>query len=85
MPPPSAGHGVYEALDMGLLGPCHFWLAYVSDPSDSGKIHSAVRQRFEDGEADVVEGMQTFASITEQAKAALLEGDTAKFGLWSHI
>ena len=35
-----------------------FFLAYLADPSDSGKIHSDVRQRFDAGEAQVVEAMK---------------------------
>lgn len=32
------------SLDMRALPP--FWLAYLSDPSDSGRIHSNIRQRW---------------------------------------
>ncbi|TWW76667.1 hypothetical protein D4764_12G0000570 [Takifugu flavidus] len=34
----------YVSMDMGALPP--FWLAYLSDPSDSGRIHSNIRQRW---------------------------------------
>lgn len=34
-------------MDMSELPP--FWLAYLSDPSDSGRIHSNVRQRWLSG------------------------------------
>lgn len=34
-------------MDMGALPP--FWLAYLSDPSDSGRIHSNIRQRWLSG------------------------------------
>lgn len=34
-------------MDMGALPP--LWLAYLSDPSDSGRIHSNVRQRWLSG------------------------------------
>ena len=30
------------------------WLAYLSDPSDSGKIHNNVRERFDQGEDTVI-------------------------------
>lgn len=34
-------------MDMSGLPP--FWLAYLSDPSDSGRIHSNIRQRWLSG------------------------------------
>lgn len=34
-------------MDMSELPP--FWLAYLSDPSDSGRIHSNIRQRWLSG------------------------------------
>lgn len=34
-------------MDMSSLPP--FWLAYLRDPSDSGRIHSNVRQRWLSG------------------------------------
>uniref|UniRef100_A0A667YPV0 Glucuronokinase with putative uridyl pyrophosphorylase n=1 Tax=Myripristis murdjan TaxID=586833 RepID=A0A667YPV0_9TELE len=38
------GYGEYVSIDMKNLPT--FWLAYLSDPSDSGRIHSNVRQRW---------------------------------------
>lgn len=34
-------------MDMSVLP--SFWLAYLNDPSDSGRIHSNVRQRWLNG------------------------------------
>ncbi|XP_049581746.1 glucuronokinase with putative uridyl pyrophosphorylase isoform X2 [Syngnathus scovelli] len=67
------GYGNYISLDMSGLPP--FWLAYLSDPSDSGRIHNNVRQRWLSGEPLVVEAMETFAHLTDQARVALLEKD----------
>lgn len=39
--------GSYTPMDMSELPP--FWLAYLSDPSDSGRIHSNIRQRWLSG------------------------------------
>ena len=39
--------GNYVSMDMGNLP--LFWLAYLSDPSDSGRIHSNIRQRWLSG------------------------------------
>uniref|UniRef100_A0A673Y6M6 Glucuronokinase with putative uridyl pyrophosphorylase n=1 Tax=Salmo trutta TaxID=8032 RepID=A0A673Y6M6_SALTR len=63
------GYGDYIPMDMSSLPP--FWLAYLSDPSDSGRIHSNVRQRWLNGEAEVVEAMKSFAALTDQARVAL--------------
>ncbi|EDQ91895.1 uncharacterized protein MONBRDRAFT_14509 [Monosiga brevicollis MX1] len=67
------GHGIYEYLDTSKLP--QFWLGYLADPSDSGKIHSDVRQRYDAGETAAVEGMKRFASFAEEAKQAIEEGD----------
>lgn len=62
------GYGEYIPLDMTDLP--LFWLAYLGDPSDSGRIHSNVRQRWLNGESVVVEAMKSFADLTDQARAA---------------
>uniref|UniRef100_A0A8C4DY47 Glucuronokinase with putative uridyl pyrophosphorylase n=1 Tax=Dicentrarchus labrax TaxID=13489 RepID=A0A8C4DY47_DICLA len=67
------GYGNYVSMDMSGLPP--FWLAYLSDPSDSGRIHSNIRQRWLSGEPLVVEAMKTFAELTDQARAALQNRD----------
>nr|XP_057936784.1 glucuronokinase with putative uridyl pyrophosphorylase isoform X2 [Doryrhamphus excisus] len=67
------GYGNYISMDMCSLPP--FWLAYLSDPSDSGRIHSNVRQRWINGEPLVVEAMETFAHLTDQARVALTDKD----------
>uniref|UniRef100_A0A8C7KE18 Glucuronokinase with putative uridyl pyrophosphorylase n=1 Tax=Oncorhynchus kisutch TaxID=8019 RepID=A0A8C7KE18_ONCKI len=59
----------YIPMDMSSLPP--FWLAYLSDPSDSGRIHSNVRQRWLNGEAEVIDAMKSFAGLTDQARVAL--------------
>uniref|UniRef100_A0A3Q1CVQ9 GHMP kinase N-terminal domain-containing protein n=1 Tax=Amphiprion ocellaris TaxID=80972 RepID=A0A3Q1CVQ9_AMPOC len=67
------GYGNYVPLDMSNLP--LFWLAYLSDPSDSGRIHSNIRQRWLSGEPAVVEAMQSFAELTDQARVALKDRD----------
>lgn len=69
----SRGFGEYVPMDPRLLP--RLFLAYVDCPSDSGKIHSDVRFRFNRGDADVVEAMRTFAGYAEQARDALQAGD----------
>ncbi|XP_059389154.1 glucuronokinase with putative uridyl pyrophosphorylase [Carassius carassius] len=62
------GYGEYIPFDMSDLP--LFWLAYLGNPSDSGQIHSNVRQRWLNGESAVVEAMKSFADLTDQARAA---------------
>nr|NP_001107088.1 glucuronokinase with putative uridyl pyrophosphorylase [Danio rerio]AAI54512.1 Zgc:172049 protein [Danio rerio]AAI71705.1 Zgc:172049 [Danio rerio]AAI71707.1 Zgc:172049 [Danio rerio] len=70
------GYGEYIPLDMRDLP--MFWLAYLSDPSDSGRIHSNVRQRWLNGEPAVVEAMKSFAELTDQSRAAFQCKDWAR-------
>lgn len=72
------GHGYYEPMDLGLLPP--LYLAYTNEPSDSGKIHNAVRTRFDDGDQEVVDGMKRFGELTDAAYAALKAGDYVSLG-----
>eukprot|EP01012_Entosiphon_sulcatum_P042152 TRINITY_DN5609_c0_g1_i2.p1 TRINITY_DN5609_c0_g1~~TRINITY_DN5609_c0_g1_i2.p1 ORF type:complete len:621 (-),score=80.75 TRINITY_DN5609_c0_g1_i2:7-1839(-) len=69
------GHGRYEELPLDSLPP--FWLAYAVNPSDSGRIHSTVRERWRNGDHEVIEGMKELASFAQQGKEALLRGDHA--------
>ncbi|KAG7479701.1 glucuronokinase 1-like [Solea senegalensis] len=69
-------YGNYVAMDMSDLP--QFWLAYLSDPSDSGRIHSNIRQRWLSGEPLVIEAMKTFAELTDNARAALQDRDWSR-------
>ncbi|XP_048588400.1 glucuronokinase 1 isoform X2 [Nematostella vectensis] len=67
------GHGDYIPLDVRSSPP--LWLAYYTDPSDSGKIHSNVRERWNQGDPEVTKAMLRFMELTDQARDALLEKD----------
>ena len=58
------GHGNYDRLPTENLPP--LWLAYLSDPSNSGKIHSDVKARWLQGDQVVVDGMKSFARFADQ-------------------
>lgn len=73
------GHGLYSYLKPQQKLPKIF-LAYLTDPSDSGRIHSDVYQRWENGDSQVIEGMQKFANLTLEAKEAIEKGDWAQLG-----
>ena len=72
------GRGKYERLDLSLAPP--LWLAYLADPSDSGKIHSTVKARYNAGDEEVVSGMREFASLTERALGAIRRADMRSLG-----
>ncbi|KAI8073514.1 ribosomal protein S5 domain 2-type protein [Gilbertella persicaria] len=71
------GHGKYESLDVQLLP--KLWLAYVADPEDSGKVHSTVKQRFLNGDQEIVTAMKKFGSLTDQARESLENHDHKRF------
>ena len=62
------GHGNYVRLDAKEVDLPNFFLAYLSDPSDSGKIHNHVRALFDGGDERVVDCMRKLAAITDEAK-----------------
>lgn len=70
------GHGDYEYLDSSLIPP--LFLAHIDEPSHSGKIHSSVKYRYDEGEAEVVQAMQTFAGYASECKMSLVQQDYDK-------
>ena len=72
------GHGKYESLDPGLLPP--FGLAYESEPSESGRIHSDVRARYLRGDPEVLAARARLVECAERARAALLAHDMRELG-----
>ena len=69
------GFGAYENIALPLEELPQLFLVYLSDPSDSGKIHNDVKMRWLNGEQQVVDAMEQFAEYTEQAKEAILARD----------
>ena len=72
------GHGNYSYLKVENLP--KFFLAYLTDPSDSGRIHSDVYAKWSKGDQDVIEGMKMFGSLTLEAREALLQGNWPRLG-----
>ncbi len=65
------GHGYYEHMDIDSLP--LMYLAYSSNGSDSGKIHSVVKHRFSQGDLEVMRAVETWRVYTDEARRALLE------------
>jgi glucuronokinase len=67
----------YEPLDPELLPP--LYLAYhdaLSEPTEV--FHNNIRERFNRGEAQVMEAMRHFARLAAEGRAAILARDTAR-------
>jgi len=67
----SQGHGTYTNLSVDALPP--LFLAFAPDPSDSGRIHMPIRQRWLEGDAEVVDAMKDIASNCDATKELLAE------------
>ncbi|KAF5739594.1 glucuronokinase 1 [Tripterygium wilfordii] len=70
------GHGIYTPMDISLLPPLH--LIYAENPSDSGKVHSSVRQRWLDGDKFIISSMEEVGSLAAEGRTALLEKNYSK-------
>ena len=53
----SRGFGEHENIDIPLQELPQFFLVYLADPSDSGKIHNDVKMRWLNGDQQVVDAM----------------------------
>jgi glucuronokinase len=60
-------------MDLDLLPP--LYLARDRRGSDSGRLHSPVRDRFEQGDSAVLEAVRLWAGYTDQARQALESHD----------
>jgi glucuronokinase len=72
-------YGVYEPLDPALLPP--LYIAFkdtVSEPTEV--FHNDVRDRYNRGDASVVQAMDKFARLAANGRQALLAGDQALLG-----
>ncbi|KAG2714672.1 hypothetical protein I3760_03G038600 [Carya illinoinensis] len=67
------GHGIYTPMDISLLPP--LYLIYAENPSDSGKVHSTVRQRWLSGDEFIISSMIKVANIAKEGRKTLLEKD----------
>lgn len=62
----ATGRGLYRSLDPGLLP--RLWLVWCDNPSDSGRVHSSVKQRWLAGDADLLDGMARVADCAAQGR-----------------
>ena len=69
------GHGEYVELDPSLLP--SLWLVWTENPSDSGKVHSRFKQRYNAGDKRTRALMTEVASLPVAGREALEKGETA--------
>ena len=73
------GHGNYEILDPRLLP--GLYMAYQTRLSEiSGIYHNNLRERWLQGDRDVVKAMKRFAEIARKGREAILDRDYRKLG-----
>ena len=67
------GHGEYVPMDPSALP--RLWLVWCDNPGDSGKVHSTVRRRYDDGDQEVKRLLAEVASLADAGRAALEQKD----------
>ncbi len=73
------GYGNYEPLDPALLP--NVYVAYRTSLSEGTEVfHSNVRERFQAGDATIVNAMRQWAGYAAEARDALLRRDYARLG-----
>ncbi|MBI1387531.1 MAG: GHMP kinase [bacterium] len=73
------GFGRYEPMDPKLLPPV--FIAYDTRLSEGSEVfHNNIRERFDRGDAQVVDAMRQFAQFAQDAHDALLKGEKDKLG-----
>jgi len=73
------GFGHYEYIDPTLLPP--IYIAFKTNLSKvSGTVHTSLRTRYDRGEKGVIESMDYFANLAEDARKCLLNGEKQKLG-----
>ncbi|MFV1994345.1 MAG: mevalonate kinase [Verrucomicrobiales bacterium] len=75
----SQGHGEYETLDPALLPPVYVAFSQkLSEPTEV--FHNDIRGRFQRGEAEVVDAMQTWAGLAQKTRDLLVAGRGVEIG-----
>ncbi len=68
------GFGEYTRLPLSLLPKGRLYLAMNMKPKESGKVHSDVRRRWNEGDEVVIKAMELFASFAKESREALCGG-----------
>ena len=68
---------VVENLDASNLPPLFLVWLERGNASHSGRVHSRVKKRFEDGERSIVDAVQRLSALTERAAACMRQSSNA--------
>ena len=75
----SRGYGIYEPLNPPKLPP--LYVAYDPERAEVSDVpHRNLRRLFENGDPTVVSAMQKYRDLTDQGRAALMDGDWETLG-----
>ena len=73
------GHGIYEEIDPALLPP--LFIAYRKDLAEGSEVfHNNIRERWLEGDPQVVAAMKEFASYAQEVRDMLLAGRGGEIG-----
>jgi glucuronokinase len=77
----SRGYGEYEEIDPALLPP--LYIAYRTDLGEGSEtFHNNIKERWNNGDPEVVHAMKDFAGYAEAVRALLLAGRGREIGPW---
>ena len=73
------GHGRYERIDPARLP--NLFIAYRTDLAEGSEIfHNAIRQRWLQGDPEIVEAMKRFAGLAQEARDVIVAGRGHEIG-----
>ncbi len=73
----SKGHGIYEPIDPSLLPP--LYIAYDTRLGEGSEVfHNNIRERFNQGDPEVVNAMKQFAQYTDEFREAMKRKDLSE-------
>ncbi len=73
------GHGRYEELSPALLP--NLYIAYRTRLAEGSEVfHNNIRQRWQEGDTQIIDAMQEFASLAQEARDAIDAGRSADIG-----
>ena len=75
------GYGAYEELDPALLP--DLFVAYRTDLAEGSEVfHNNIRERWLEGDPEVVQAMRDFASYAQEVRDLLVAGRGREIGPW---
>ncbi|MDX9973978.1 MAG: GHMP kinase, partial [FCB group bacterium] len=75
------GYGEYEPLDPALLPP--LFVAYRADLAEGSEVtHNNIRERWNQGDPEVIQAMRDFASYAQAVRELLVAGRGREIGPW---